>query len=68
MYSRMEAERERVAREFRSQGSEAAERVRADADKQKKLFWRMPIGNQKSEKGKAMLKQLRSMPTPMVLM
>ena len=31
----MEAERERVAREFRSQGSEAAERIRADADRQR---------------------------------
>ena len=31
----MEAERERVAREFRSQGAEAAERIRADADRQR---------------------------------
>lgn len=38
VYSRMEAERERVAREFRSQGSEAAEKVRADADKQKEII------------------------------
>ena len=38
VYSRMEAERERVAREFRSQGSEAAERVRADADKQREII------------------------------
>ncbi|MDZ4154275.1 protease modulator HflC, partial [Methylicorpusculum sp.] len=35
VYLRMEAERERVAREFRSQGSEAAERIRADADRQR---------------------------------
>lgn len=34
VFRRMEAERERVAREFRSQGSEAAERIRADADRQ----------------------------------
>lgn len=34
VYRRMEAERERVAREFRSQGSEAAERIRAGADRQ----------------------------------
>ncbi|MFU8787687.1 MAG: protease modulator HflC [Methylobacter sp.] len=34
VYRRMEAERERVAREFRSQGAEAAERIRADADRQ----------------------------------
>ncbi len=38
VYSRMEAERARVAREFRSQGSEAAERVRADADKQREII------------------------------
>jgi membrane protease subunit HflC len=34
VFRRMEAERERVAREFRSQGAEAAERIRADADRQ----------------------------------
>jgi len=34
----MEAERERVAREFRSQGSEQAERIRADADKQREII------------------------------
>ena len=38
VYSRMDAERERVAREFRSQGSEAAEKVRADADKQREII------------------------------
>ncbi len=38
VYRRMEAERERVAREFRSQGAEAAERIRADADKQKEII------------------------------
>ncbi len=38
VYRRMEAERERVAREFRSQGSEAAETIRADADKQREII------------------------------
>lgn len=38
VYSRMEAERTRVAREFRSQGAEAAERIRADADKQREII------------------------------
>lgn len=35
VYRRMEAERARVASEFRSQGAEAAERIRADADRQR---------------------------------
>jgi membrane protease subunit HflC len=35
VFLRMEAERARVAREFRSQGAEAAERIRADADRQR---------------------------------
>lgn len=35
VFRRMEAERERVAREFRSHGSEAAEKIRADADRQR---------------------------------
>ncbi len=38
VYSRMEAERERVAREFRSQGKEAAERIKAGADKQREII------------------------------
>ncbi len=38
VYRRMEAERTRVARDFRSQGSEAAERIRADADKQREII------------------------------
>ncbi|GAB6139834.1 protease modulator HflC [Methylosoma difficile] len=37
VFRRMEAERERVAREFRSQGAEAAERIRADADRQRTI-------------------------------
>jgi modulator of FtsH protease HflC len=35
VYSRMEAERKRVATEIRSKGAEASERIRADADRQK---------------------------------
>ena len=38
VYRRMEAERARIAREFRSQGAEAAERIRADADKQREII------------------------------
>ena len=38
VYSRMEAERARVAREFRSQGKEASERIRADADRQREVI------------------------------
>ncbi|GMR01545.1 MAG: protease modulator HflC [Gammaproteobacteria bacterium] len=38
VYSRMRAERERVAKEFRSRGAEAAERIRADADRQGRII------------------------------
>ncbi len=38
VYQRMRAERERVAREFRSQGAEAAEQISAGADKQKQVI------------------------------
>lgn len=37
VYRRMDAERDRVAREFRSQGAEEAEKIRADADRQKSV-------------------------------
>ena len=38
VYRRMKAERARVAKEFRSQGSEAAERIKADADRKRKVI------------------------------
>jgi membrane protease subunit HflC len=38
VYRRMEAERARVAREFRSRGAEMAERIRADADRQSEVI------------------------------
>ncbi len=38
VYRRMEAERARVAAEFRSRGAEAAERIRADADRQREII------------------------------
>ncbi len=38
VYHRMEAERARVAREFRSRGAEAAEKIRAEADRQRDVL------------------------------
>lgn len=38
VYQRMEAERKRVANDLRSQGSGAAEKIRADADKQREVI------------------------------
>jgi membrane protease subunit HflC len=38
VYRRMEAERARVAREFRSRGAEAGERIRAEADRQREVL------------------------------
>jgi membrane protease subunit HflC len=38
VYSRMEAERERVANDFRAKGAETAERIRADADRQAQII------------------------------
>ncbi|MTI64920.1 MAG: protease modulator HflC [Methylophaga sp.] len=38
VYTRMEAERERVAKELRSQGAEKAEEIRSDADRQRAVI------------------------------
>lgn len=38
VYRRMEAERARVAREFRSRGAEAAEKIRAEADRERDVL------------------------------
>lgn len=38
VYARMEAERERVAKELRAQGAETAERIRSEADRQRTIL------------------------------
>jgi membrane protease subunit HflC len=38
VYTRMEAERERVAKELRSKGAEEAEKIRSDADRQRAVI------------------------------
>lgn len=38
VYRRMEAERTRVAKDYRSRGAEAAEKIRADADRQRTVI------------------------------
>lgn len=38
VYQRMVAERDRIAKEFRSQGKEEAERIQADADRQREVI------------------------------
>ena len=38
VYLRMEAERQRVAKDLRSRGAEAAEKIRADADRQRTVI------------------------------
>lgn len=38
VYRRMEAERQRVAKELRSQGAEAGERIRAEADRERTIL------------------------------
>jgi len=38
VFARMRAERERVARDFRSRGQEAAERIKADSDRQRTVL------------------------------
>ena len=48
VFRRMEAERDRIAKEFRSEGSEAAERIRAEADRQRIVI--VAEANQQAEK------------------
>ena len=38
VYQRMEAERSRVAKDLRARGAEAAERIRADADRERAII------------------------------
>ncbi len=48
VFRRMEAERDRIAKEFRSKGAEAAERIRADADRQRTVI--LAEANQEADK------------------
>jgi len=47
IYDRMKSEREQEAREFRAQGAEQAQQIRADADKQRTIL--VAEAKQKSE-------------------
>lgn len=51
VYRRMEAERARVAREFRSRGAEAAERIRAEADREREVLLASAYKNAEIKRG-----------------
>ncbi|MBR0568639.1 protease modulator HflC [Azoarcus sp. L1K30] len=51
VYSRMEAERKRVANELRSQGAAEAEKIRADADRQREVIIAEAYRDAQREKG-----------------
>jgi len=51
VYRRMQAERARVAKEFRSEGFEAAERIRADADRQSQVIVAEAYGDAEQIRG-----------------
>lgn len=51
VYQRMEAERARVAKDLRSRGAEAAERIRADADRQRTVILAEAYGGAERVRG-----------------
>ncbi|VAW83782.1 HflC protein [hydrothermal vent metagenome] len=51
VYRRMEAERARVAKDLRSRGAEAAERIRADADRQRTVLLAEAYGDAERLRG-----------------
>lgn len=52
VYRRMEAERNRVAKDLRSQGSEEAEKIRADADRQRVVILADAFREAESQRGR----------------
>jgi membrane protease subunit HflC len=52
VYRRMEAERARTAKELRSRGAEAAERIRADADRQRTIILAEAYREAETQRGK----------------
>ena len=63
VYQRMEAERSRVAKDLRARGAEAAERIRADADRERAII--LAEAEQKAQeiKGREMRRPPRSTQT-----
>lgn len=51
VYRRMEAERERVAKDLRSRGAETAEKIRADADRQRTILLAEAYGEAEQIRG-----------------
>jgi membrane protease subunit HflC len=60
VYKRMESERERVARDFRSRGKEAAEKIKADADKQGEIILATAYKKSQELRGKGDAKAAQS--------
>lgn len=67
VYRRMEAERKRVANELRSTGAAEGEKIRADADRQRKLLWPMRIVMHRKLRAREMLRPPVSMPKLLVV-
>jgi len=52
VFQRMRAERERIARKYRSEGTEEASKIRAEADKEKKIILSQAYEKSQKLKGK----------------
>ncbi len=53
VFKRMKAERQRIAKQYRSQGAEAAKEIRAEADKQRKILLASAYKKSEIIRGKA---------------
>ncbi|BBI50130.1 hypothetical protein HORIV_25510 [Vreelandella olivaria] len=65
VFERMRSEREREAREWRAQGQEEAERIRANADRRRQYCWPRPMSAPRHCAVKVMPRPLRSSQKPM---
>jgi membrane protease subunit HflC len=66
VYERMRAERERVARDLRAKGGEAAERIRADADRQRTVIIADAYKVAEEARGEGDARPPRPMPRPTI--
>ncbi|MDR4471504.1 MAG: hypothetical protein MRJ92_02260 [Nitrospira sp.] len=61
VFSRMQAERERQAKQYRAEGAEEAQRSKSEAEKDREIILAGPIASQKSFVAAAMPRPLKSM-------
>ena len=64
VFARMQAERERQAKQYRAEGAEEAQKIRSEAEKDREIILAQAYKESEELRGAGMRRPLKSMPTP----